>query len=153
MPVALENLRRRGGRLQPEPLARDALEVGIGRRVRTDGARQLADAHAVERMRDAGARPVELERPARELDAEGRRLRVHAVRPPHLERAAVLLGAGRHDGECAVERGDDQRAGLADLERERGVDDVGGGEAVVEPAAFLAELLGHGVDERRRVVV
>ena len=151
--VALEDLRRRGRRLEAEPLARDALEVGIGRRVRADGARELADAHAVERVRDAGARPVELERPARELDAEGRRLGVHAMRPPHLERAAVLLGARCHDGECAVERGDDQRAGLADLERKRRVDDVGGGEAVVEPAPFFAELLGDGVDERRRVVV
>jgi len=65
----------------------------------------------------------------------------------------VLLGPCRHDGERAVEPGDDQRAGLADLEGERRVDDVGGGEAVVEPAAFVAQLLGDGVDERRRVVM
>jgi len=47
--VALEDLRRGGGGLEPEPLARDALEVGIGRRVGADGARELANAHAVER--------------------------------------------------------------------------------------------------------
>ena len=65
----------------------------------------------------------------------------------------MLLGARDDDGERAVERLEDERAGLADLERERGVDDVGGGQAVVEPAALLAELLGDGVDERRGVVV
>jgi hypothetical protein len=153
VPVALEDLRRGGSRLQAESLAGDALEIGIGRRVCADGARELADAHAVERARDTGACAVELEGPAGELDAEGRRLGVHAVRATHLEGFAVLLGPRRHDGQRAVEPGDDEGAGLADLQRERRVDDVGGGEAVVEPAAFLAQPLGHGVDERRRVVV
>ena len=96
---------------------------------------------------------VELERPARELQAEGRRLGVHAVRAAHLERRAMLLGARDDGGERAVEALEDERAGLADLERERGVDDVGGGEPVVEPAALLAELLGDGVDEGGGVVV
>ena len=48
---------------------------------------------------------------------------------------------------------EDQRAGVPDLQRERGVDDVRRGEAVVDPAALRAELLGHGVDERGDVVV
>ena len=51
--VALEDLRRGRRRLEPEPLAGDALELGIGRGVRSDGARELADAHALERPRDA----------------------------------------------------------------------------------------------------
>ena len=70
----------------------------------------------------------------------------------------MLLGARDDGGECPVEPIEDQRSRLADLERERGVDDVGGGEAVVEPAALLAQPLGmqplgHGVDEGRGVVV
>ena len=40
-----------------------------------------------------------------------------------------------------------------DLQRERGVDDVRRGEAVVEPASLRAELLRDGVDEGGRVVV
>ena len=76
-----------------------------------------------------------------------------AVRAADLQRLAVLLGARRDDGEGAVEAREDQRARLADLQRERRVDDVGGGEAVVEPAALLAELLGDGVDEGGGVVV
>ena len=151
--VALEDLRRRRRRLEAEPLAGDALELGIGRGVRADGAGELADAHALERARDALPVPVELERPARELQPERRRLGVHAVRAAHLQRRAMLLGARDDDGERRVEALEDERAGGADLERERGVDDVGGGEAVVEPAALLAELLGDGVDEGGRVVV
>src|SRR5579884_2055351 len=95
----------------------------------------------------------ELERPAGELEPERRRLGVDAVRASHLERLALLLRAGGDDGEGAVDSLEDQRSRLPDLERERGVDDVGGGEAVVEPAAFLAEPLRDGVDERRGVVV
>ncbi len=45
-------------------------------------------------------------------------------------------------------------AGLADLQRERRVDDVGGGQPVVEPApSLVVELLADGVDERGGVVV
>ena len=151
--VALEDLRRGRRGLEPEPLARDPLELGIGRGVRADGARELADAHPLERARDALAAARQLERPAGELEPEGRRLGVDAVRAADLQRLAVLLGARGDGGEGAVEPGEDQRAGLADLQRERRVDDVGGREAVVEPAALLAELLGDGVDEGGGVVV
>jgi hypothetical protein len=78
---------------------------------------------------------------------------VDAVRTTDHQRFAVLLGT-RHDrSNTAVETLEQQAPGLADLERERGVDDVGGGEPVVEEPTLLAELLGHGVDERRHVVV
>jgi len=49
---------------------------------------------------------------------------VNAVRPPDLERLAVLLRPRRDGGERAVELRQDQSPGLANLERERGVDDV-----------------------------
>ena len=44
-------------------------------------------------------------------------------------------------------------AGVADLQRERRVDDVGRRQPVVHPAALGAELLGDGVDERGEIVV
>ena len=53
--VALEDLRRRRRRLEPEPLAGDPLDLGVDRGVLADGARELADAHAFERARDARA--------------------------------------------------------------------------------------------------
>ena len=153
MAVALEDLRRGRRGLEAEPLAREPLELGIGRGVGADRARELADAHPLERPRDAFLAARQLERPAGELEPEGRRLGMDAVRAADLQRLAVLLGARRDDCEGAVETREDQRARLADLQRERGVDDVGGGEAVVEPAALLAELLGDGVDEGGGVVV
>jgi hypothetical protein len=65
----------------------------------------------------------------------------------------MLLGPRRDDGEGAFEAREDLRAGLANLQRERRVNDVRGGEAVVEPAALVAELLGDGIDEGGGVVV
>ena len=98
--VALEDLRRGGRRLEAEPLARDPLELGVGRRVGADGAGELADAHPLERPRDPLAAARELERPAGELEPERRRLGVDAVRAADLQRLAVLLGARRDDGEA-----------------------------------------------------
>src|SRR6476659_5470530 len=48
--VALENLRRARGRLEAEALAGDALHFGLGGRVGTDGARELADAESLDRV-------------------------------------------------------------------------------------------------------
>ena len=142
-----------GAGSSPMPLAREPLELGVGCGVGTDGARELADAHPLERARDPLPGARQFEGPAGELEPERRRLGVHAVRAADLQRLAVLLRPCRNGGEGAVEPGEDEHAGLLDLQRERGVDDVGGGEAVVEPAALLAELLGDGVDEGGRVVV
>ncbi len=153
MPVALEDLCRGRGRFEPEPLAGDALELGIRRRIGSDRAGELSDAHALKRPCHALAVAVELECPARELQPEGRRLRVHAVRAAHLERGAMLLGPYDDRGERPIDLLDDQRPRLPDLEREGRVDDVGRGEAVVEPATLLAELSGDRVDESGGVVV
>ncbi len=99
--VALEDLRRARRRLEAEPLARDPLELRVGRGVRSDGAGELADADPLERASDALAAARELERPAGELQAERRRLGMDAVRAADLKRLAVLLGASGDDGECA----------------------------------------------------
>src|SRR3954469_9512602 len=59
--VALEDLRRGGRGLQPDPLAREPLELRIRRGVGPDGARELADAHPLERRRDPLATARQLE--------------------------------------------------------------------------------------------
>src|SRR5436190_6131047 len=48
VPVALENLRRGGRRVEAEPLAGDPLDLGVGRGVGTDGTRELAHADPLE---------------------------------------------------------------------------------------------------------
>ena len=53
----------------------------------------------------------------------------------------------------AVQVREDQVAGVAHQHRERGVDHVRGGEAVVEPAPLGPDVLGHVRDERDHVVL
>ena len=153
VPVALDDLRRDRLRLEPEPLAGDPLELRVGRRVRADRAGELPDAHRRRAPAQALAAAVELERPAGELEPEGGRLRVDAVRPADAERLPVLLGAVGRPQPARVEPSSSKRAGVPELERECGVDDVGRSQAVVEPAALLAELRLDGVDEGGQVVV
>ena len=53
----------------------------------------------------------------------------------------------------ALDARQQQAAGVAELQRERGVDDVRRGEPVVEPARVLADLLGDRLREGDDVVV
>ena len=97
MPVALENLRRGGRRVEAEPLAGDPLDLGVGRGVGTDGTRELAHADPLEPAVEPSTVTLELESPAGQLEPERGRFGVDAVRTADLERLAVLL-RGRHDG-------------------------------------------------------
>ena len=99
------------------------------------------------------SRPVELEGPAGQLPAERDRLGVDPVRAPDHDRVPVLLGPLEHGGERAPDTFEDERAGVLDLQREAGVDDVRGREPEVHPPSLRAELLGHRVDEGGCVVV
>ena len=152
--VALEDLRRGRRGLEPEPLAGEPLELGIGRGVGADGARELADAHPLERARDAARGRAPARTPSRRASARTSSAR-HGRRA--CGRSAASRGAPRPARRRPRRRGRGpariSAPACAHLQRERRVDDVGGGEAVVEPAALLAELLGDGVDEGGGVVV
>ena len=153
VPVALEDLRRARRRFEPEALARDPLHLWIGRRVRADRARELADPHPFEGSADTSTIALERERPAGQLEPERRRLGVDAVRAPDRDRLAVLLRPGDDGRECALDPVEHERARFADLQRQRRVEHVRRGQAVVEPAPLLAQLLRDRVDERSDVVV
>src|SRR4029077_11747075 len=139
--------------LETEPLAREALELGLGSSVGANRAGELADAHSLERVSEPVAAPLELERPAGQLEAEGRRLGVHAVCSADADVVLVLPCARDHRLLRAVEGLERERARLAYLQREGGVDDVRRGQAVVEPAPGWPELGGDGVHEGRKVVL
>src|SRR4249919_1351084 len=100
MAVALEDLRGARSGLEPEPLAGDPLDLGIGRGVGANGAGELADPHSFERPGDAGPVTFEPEGPAGELETEGRGLGVDAVRAADRQGLALLLGASDdgHEG-------------------------------------------------------
>ena len=152
MAVALEDLRRARRGLEAQPLAGDPFDLRIDRGVLAHRARELSDAHPGERLLEAHAVALEPERPAGELQPEGRRLGVHpCVRPMQsVSRCSSARARTAWNARSSL-RGRGPR-GL-DGERLRGVEHVRGGEAEVEPAAVLAEGLRDRIDERRDVVV
>ena len=138
--VALEDLRRAGRWLEAQRLARDALDIRRRGRVGPDRTRELAHAHSGECVVEPATVALELERPAQQLETEGRRLGMDSVRPADRDRVAVLLRAGDDRLERAVDPIADQRSRVLHRERESGVEHVRRGEAVVEPAALRPEL-------------
>src|SRR5438445_2709070 len=153
MPVARDHLGRDWVRLQAEAFASDALHLGFDLRIGPDGPRQLTHSSRLQRAGDSTTRPVELESPAGELPAEGDRLCVDTVRASDADGVPVLIGPSDHSRERAVDALADEAARVLNLEGKGGVDDVGRRESVVEPASLRPKLLGHGINEGRRIVV
>ena len=96
---------------------------------------------------------MRLEGEAGELHAERRGLGVDAVRPAHGERARVLARPRRERRHELPGAGDQDLAARAQLQRERGVEHVGGGQPEVDPAPRLAHGRREHVDERGDVVL
>jgi hypothetical protein len=88
-----------------------------------------------------------------ELQPKRGRLGVHAVGAAGDRRVAELLGAHEQRPLGALEPAEQELAGVAELQRECRVDDVGRRQAVVEPARRLAHLLGDRLGEREDVMV
>ena len=153
MAVALNHLGCNRRRLQAETAADVGLDRGRQVRKRADGARELADRYGLARAAHTGDVPRELREPERQLQAERHRLGMHAVRAADHRRPPMLVGALPDGLHQAVEPGQDQVAGVAHLQRLGGVDDVGGGEAEVEPPRRGADVLGHGGGEGDDVVL
>ena len=141
-------------RARPEPLQHGLLHLRPVRRVGAHRARQRAHRHALDRALQPQQVAVRLEGEAGELHAERGGLGVHAVRAAHAERVHVLARALRR-ARRGSRRAPPTRiiARLRELQAERGVEHVGGGEAVVDPAPRLADRAGHHVHEGRHVVV
>jgi hypothetical protein len=96
---------------------------------------------------------VRLEGEPRQLDAERRGLGVHPVRAPDADRVDVRARLGGQRGHQLLGTVQDDLARGPQLEGERGVQDVGGGQAEVDPAAGGAGARAQDVDEGGDVVV
>ena len=90
-----------------------------------DRTRELADGYGVAGAAHPDDIPPELGMPQRELEAERHRLGMNAMGPADHGRAAMLVGTLPHRLRQPVEAGQDQIAGVAHLERLRGIDNVG----------------------------
>ena len=151
--VALDDLRRHRRRLQAETLADPRLDRRIEVREHADRAGDLADADHLACPQHAVEIALQLGVPERQLHAERHRLGVHAVGAADHRRPPVLFGARPHRVEQLGEILDDQIAGLAHLQRLRGVEDVRGGQAEVQPPGGGPDVLGHRGGERDHVVL
>ena len=145
--------RRHRRRLQAEALADPGFDRRVEVREHADGAGNLADADDVPRAQDAVEIALQLRVPERQLHAERHRLRVNAVGAADHRRPPVLLGARPHRLQQLGEVLDDQIAGLAHLQRLRGVEDVRRGQPEVQPAGGGSDVLGDRGREGDDVVL
>ena len=113
----------------------------------------LPKASCSKASREAVEVAVGLEGEAGEAQAEGRRLGVDAVGAADAERVAMLERPLDQRVAVGARAGEDDLARLAQLQRQRRVEHVGGGEPVVDPAPVLADRGGDDVDEGGDVVV
>ena len=138
--VALEDLRRARRRLEPETLARDPLDLRVVAAYLPTAPDSLPTRRPVSACSSRARSRSRAERPAGELEAERRRLRMDAMGASDAERLAVLLGAGDDRAERPVDPVEHERPRLLHRQRERGVEDVRGREAEMEPPPVRAEV-------------
>ena len=150
--VALHDLRR--DRLEADAEARADVLLELRRQVRegADGAGDLADRGLVERALEPHALAPHLLAEDQQLEPEGGGLGVHAVGAADAGRVAELERARAQHGVRRSTPASSRRAGVADLERQRGVDHVGRRHAVVDEARRRADVLGDVGQERDHVV-
>jgi hypothetical protein len=123
--VAGDDLRRDVLALESEPGQHAPLEVGVGRRIGADRSGEGADRHLLEGRAQAAAVAIGLEREARQLDPERRRLGVHAVGATDAERARVLARAPRERRDELIRAAENDLAHGFQLQRQRGVEHIG----------------------------
>ena len=152
--VALNDLRGDGDGGEAEFFADGFLMLGLEVAECADGAGELADAQVFGGGVEAGEVALHLGVPEEELEAEGGGLGVDAVGAADDGGVLELDGAGFQGFGEREDSGADQGRGFAELEGLRGVDDVGGGEAEVEPAGGFGviDVFGDGGGEGDDVV-
>ena len=153
VPVALDDLRGSVFDAQPEVRADDLLQRRGNGGVRAHGAADGADGDSVARARQPFAVAAHFVHPHRQLQAERRRLGVHAVGAAHAE--GVAMGGGlplKHHDE-RVDVGEQQVRGVPELEARGRIPDVRAREPEVNPPPFVPKVVRYRAEERRHVVV
>ena len=135
--VALDDLSGDGYGLEAEFGADGFFVLGLEVAEGADGAGELADAEVFGGGVEAGEVALHLGVPEQELEAEGGGFGVDAVGAADDGGVLELDGALFERFGEGEDAGADDGGGFAELEGLRGVDDVGGGEAVVQPAARI----------------
>ena len=124
MAIALNHLRRDRRRFVAVAAAGIGLDLRRQMRKCADRTRQLADGDDLARPAHARHVARQLRIPQRELQSEGHRFGVHAVRAADHRCTSMLLGPRVDRLHQAVEAPQDQITGLAHLQCLRCIDDV-----------------------------
>ena len=151
--VALDDLGGDVYRPEAEGVADGLLVGGLEVAEGADGSGELADAEVFGGGVEAGEVALHLGEPEEELEAEGGGFGVDAVGAADDWGAFELRGAAGEDVGELQDAFADLGGGFLELEGLGGVYDVGGGEAVVEPAGFGADVLGYRGGEGDDVVL
>ncbi len=153
MAIALDDLGAHRIGVEVELREDLGLDVRAQVAVRPDRPRDLAGGDLVDGLGQAAAAAIDLERPAGELQTERDRLRVDAVGPAHHQRVGLAPRSDDQGRDQAVAVAKEERPRVAELEGERGVDDVAARQAEMEIAALRPDRLRDLADERDDVVV
>jgi hypothetical protein len=153
MAVALDDLGGDGSGVETERGADAFLLFRADVAESADGSGKLADAHLLSSGFKALPVAEHFGIPVEELQAEGSGLSVYTVGTTDDGCVAKLEGAVFEDREQLHDVLTDDFGGLLDLEGLGGVDDVVGGEAVVQPARFGAYFFCDGSGEGDDVVL
>ena len=153
VPIAAHHLGRRRIGPQAESLAHESLDLDAHVGVAADGAGDLADADLLAGACQASLVARDLGIPAGRLEPEGDRLGMDPVAASH-HRGGPMLDCQppRHLRQAGQLPLHDQR-GVAQGDGRRRVQDVGAGQAVVQPAPLRAEPLGDGSKEGEHIVL
>ena len=152
VPVALDHLVGCGRRLEPQLLTDIGFNVRRQVRERAHGARRFAARDPVTRGSKPLTMALRLVVPDGQLDAERDGLAVDAMRASDHEGVTVLPGAFAEHGEQSLQILQNCIGGLDHQDGQRGVQDIGGGQAQVQVAGCRPDLLGNGFDEGDDVV-
>ncbi len=153
MPVALHDLGADRVHAEAEVRQDRRFDLRPEMAVRPDRPRDLAGTDLVDGRRQPRPAAVDLERPARELEAHRGGLGVDRVGPAHHRR--VRLGPGTNDERFDEAIGVAQQPlpGGPELEGEPGIHDVAAGQPEMEIATLRTDRFGDLRDEGDDVVV
>ena len=153
MHVPLDDLTGRVGRAQAQLAAHVLLHPRVDLGVRADHAADLPHAHRLPGRAQAVTVPIQLERPDGQLVAERGRLGVDTVRSAHADRLAVFKRQSFHHAQEPLQPSEDEVGGVSQLQSQGRVEQVARREPEVDPPPGRPDRFGHGLDERRDVVV
>ena len=159
--IAVDDLRRQRVGRKAELFADIFLDIWVDARVCADRAGDGADGNGFARLLQANLAALQRVRPHAEFHAESHGLCVDTMRAAHTQRLLEFEGATLADFAKFLHVGEDDVDSLRNLVAQRRIAQIGGGHAIVHPAARLLgplgqvgiDILGHAGEESNDIMV